>query len=79
MTQATNTQVWIALGMAAMSALGTVYLEFTHNNRDFEARLSALEGHRADDVDRLNRIETKLDQLIGWVLAGPSKPEKPVP
>lgn len=47
-----------------LSGVDTYY----HNDRDLVQRVTALESHRQDDNGRLDRIENKIDQLIGWAL-----------
>lgn len=59
---------WAAIVAALLSLSGVLYIEATHNDRENASRISALESHRQDDNSRLDRIESKLDQLIQGML-----------
>ena len=59
---------WLPFVLAGLSLLGTLYMNFTHNDRENAQKISALESHRVDDNARLDRIETKLDSLVTWAL-----------
>lgn len=59
---------WGALILAGLSALGTLYLEYSHNDRELTQRVSALEQHKTDESSRLDRIENKVDKLVEWAL-----------
>jgi hypothetical protein len=57
---------WLALLLAGLSALASVYSYLSHNDRDHETRISKLEAHQDDTTQRLDRIETKIDALVKW-------------
>ena len=59
---------WLALALAGLSILGTLYIEYTHTDRDNAVRISALEAHQGDTGQRLDRMENKLDRLVEWAL-----------
>lgn len=44
----------------------SVLAGYMRNDKDLTTRVTALEAHRTDDAARLDRIETKLDRLVGW-------------
>ena len=58
----------LALVLAGLSLLGTIYVQMTHNDRDNAQRISAIEAHQGDTGKRLDRMESKLDRLIEWAL-----------
>lgn len=59
-----NASTLLTVGMAGLSLLGTIYFQFSRNDRETVQRVSTLESHRQDDSERLERIENKLDLLI---------------
>lgn len=63
-----NSSSWIAIGLALLSLASTIYMQATHNDRENAQKISALESHRADDNSRLDRIESKLDHVIDWMV-----------
>ena len=67
----THRASWLPLLLAGLSLLGTLYIEFTHNDRDNSGRISALEAHQEDASKRFDRIEHKIDQIaehLNWAL-----------
>jgi hypothetical protein len=64
-------QPLLAIVLAGLSLLGTLYIEFSHNDREIAAAISALQTHQADETRRLDRIENKLDKLVTWALGKP--------
>ena len=58
----------LALILAGLSALGTVYIELTHTDQDNANRIATLEAHQSDTTQRLDRIENKLDRLLDGLL-----------
>lgn len=67
---------WGALLLAALSGMGWVYTEYTHNDREIAQRISKLEQHNTDIDPRLDRMEKKLDKLVEWALGKPPKSDK---
>lgn len=59
---------WLALILAGLSAAGTLYIEYTHNDRDNAQRISALEAHRADDAGKIDHIQSQVDKLVDWAM-----------
>lgn len=58
----------IALVLAGLSALGTVYIQMTHNDKENAVRISALEAHRTDGDARIDHIQSQVDKLVEWAL-----------
>lgn len=56
---------WIPLLVAALALAGQLYMEATHNDKANAVAISKLEGHREDDDKRLDRIENKVDRVLG--------------
>jgi hypothetical protein len=59
---------WGAIVLAGLSGLGTMYVQFTHNDRENAVRISALEAHRTDDAGKLDHIQEQVDKLVAWAL-----------
>lgn len=59
---------WLALILSAASLGWAGYTNYTHNDKELAQRITAVEAHRADDTQRLDRVETKLDKLLDWAL-----------
>lgn len=57
-------QTSLALILAALSMFGTLWIEYTHNDKDNAQRITALEAHRADDQKQLDHIQEQVDKLV---------------
>ncbi|TXH14492.1 MAG: hypothetical protein E6R03_09195 [Hyphomicrobiaceae bacterium] len=52
----------ILISIASM--LGSSFVVYTSNDKQLSGRVTAVETNRENDVERLKRIEDKLDRLI---------------
>jgi hypothetical protein len=59
---------WGAILLAGLTALGSVYTQYTRNDREVVQRISALEAHRTDDTEKLDYIQSQVDKLVTWAL-----------
>lgn len=62
---------WLAVALAILSLVSSIYLQASRNDRENTARISALEAHQGDSVQRLDRIETKVDAILIYLLKLP--------
>lgn len=58
----------VALILAGLSLLGTLFIEFTHSDRENTGRISRLEAHREDDAIKIDHIQSQVDKLVEWAL-----------
>lgn len=63
-------KTWLALLLAGFSALGTIYIQMTHDDKANASRISALEAHRDDDSAKIDHIQTQVDRLVDRLLYG---------
>lgn len=61
---------FIALIMAGLSMIGTLWMEFGHNDREVAQRVSTLEAHRNDDEKKIDHIQEQVDKLVQWAMGG---------
>lgn len=50
--------------LAVISMVLSGYITYNNNDKSIASRLSVVETNRENDVERLNRIEMKIDRLL---------------
>lgn len=60
----------LALFMAGLSMIGTLWMEFGHSDRELSQRVSGLEAHRNDDEKKIDHIQEQVDKLVQWAMGG---------
>lgn len=68
---------WGALVLVGLTAVGSFYHDYTHNDREIVQRVSALEAQRQDDRDTIAHIRDQVDKLVTWALGDKNRANKP--
>lgn len=58
-----NQATWVALTLAGLSLIGSLYASTNTNDRNTVQRLSTVEARQDDTKQRLDRIEQRLDRI----------------
>jgi hypothetical protein len=45
-------------------------MEYSHNDKDLTARMSAVEANRSNDKGQLDHIQSQGDRLVEWAIDG---------
>lgn len=59
---------WLALVLAGLTAIGSLYMNYIHNDRDTAQRVSALEANQASEHEKVDHIQVQVDKLVEWAL-----------
>jgi hypothetical protein len=54
----------IAVILAIFGYVATGFMAYTHEDKAMNSRVTALEVHQADDSNRLERVENKIDRMF---------------
>ena len=70
----TDWRLMIVMALASYVIYG--FVGYSGESREVIARITALEAHRTDDAERLQRLEAKVDTILTVVTAHPPTTEK---
>lgn len=61
-------QTAVALILAGLSLIGTIYMEYSRNDRENLTRIAKLEQAREDTDKKIDHIERQVDKLVEWAI-----------
>lgn len=63
-----KTPWWLPLVLAGASLIVSAFVGYNHNDKELVQRVSVLEAHQEDTNPRLDRLESKIDNLTSYIV-----------
>lgn len=68
MTTRLSSEALAAIIIALLSLALSAYAGYSHNDKDISNRVTAIETQQKNDGATIQRVESKVDQLVAWAL-----------